>query len=353
MYITHISLKNFQKHETLELDLSSGFNVIHGASDAGKSTIIRAIKWVLVNEPKGDSVIKEGTKNTSVKLTLDNGVEVERVKNAKKNAYILHADGKSTTYEAINKTIPEDVQRVLQIRPFETEEENILLNIAGQMESPFLMEKSGIQRMKIFNKLTGADIADKVIQSFNKDLLNISRQTNEIASLTGETEKTIAALSDRLSYALQIYSNAEKVYQKIESQVELYSRIKDTFTRFTESSIKLDSLKSIYVPVVDFDNIKKQISLYNDITNLHDNYLKVIVQLKVIKNIKVPEVDTQKIRQQHELYANLDSIRIKIIKTEEIEKYLSSRHEAIQRDIVSLEAEKANIPVCPTCRRPL
>ena len=44
---------------------------IVGASDVGKSAIIRALGWVLTNKPSGDAFIREGSKEVSAILDID------------------------------------------------------------------------------------------------------------------------------------------------------------------------------------------------------------------------------------------------------------------------------------------
>lgn len=56
-YIKSIEIENFQSHKYSKLDFSERLNVIVGPSDNGKSAIIRALKWVLFNEPKGTDFI--------------------------------------------------------------------------------------------------------------------------------------------------------------------------------------------------------------------------------------------------------------------------------------------------------
>jgi len=51
--IRSLEIENFQSHELTKLDLHKGLNVIVGPSDQGKSALIRALRWLCYNEPKG------------------------------------------------------------------------------------------------------------------------------------------------------------------------------------------------------------------------------------------------------------------------------------------------------------
>jgi len=87
--IKRIRIENFQSHKDTELSFSDGLNVIVGPSDQGKSAIIRAIKWVLYNEPRGTDFIRQGTNSARVTLELSNGYVITRERAPNKNRYTL------------------------------------------------------------------------------------------------------------------------------------------------------------------------------------------------------------------------------------------------------------------------
>jgi exonuclease SbcC len=49
IYIQKLKIKNFQSHHDTEIEFGPGINVITGTSDAGKTSILRAIMFVLYN----------------------------------------------------------------------------------------------------------------------------------------------------------------------------------------------------------------------------------------------------------------------------------------------------------------
>ena len=51
--IKSVELKNFQSHNQSRLEFCDGVNIIVGASDSGKSAILRGLFWVLYNNPNG------------------------------------------------------------------------------------------------------------------------------------------------------------------------------------------------------------------------------------------------------------------------------------------------------------
>ena len=192
MNLKSIELINFQAHTERKVDFTDGINILTGPSGVGKSCIRRAIEWCLFNISV-DGVRKEGTKKTSVKIELDNSVTIERVRSASINRYVMIKKGEEKVFDSIGKTLPEEIKDAIGINPIEVEGEELWLNSAPQIALPFLFDKSPTWRMKLFNKLTGNDLLDKLFVQFNKDILRIGREhksdTERLEKLTSDFQK--------------------------------------------------------------------------------------------------------------------------------------------------------------------
>lgn len=53
MKIQEVTIEGYQSHTNSTFRLSPGLTVITGPSDAGKTAIIRALRWFAFNEPTG------------------------------------------------------------------------------------------------------------------------------------------------------------------------------------------------------------------------------------------------------------------------------------------------------------
>jgi len=191
VYIESVELTNTQGHNYLFVEFTKDINVIIGASFKGKSTIRRAIEWCLFNA-KIDGMRKEGTKQTIVGIHLSNGVFLEKTRSASINRYVLIINGEEQVFDSINKSLPDEVKNAVGINPMVVDGEELWLNSAPQIALPFLFDKSPSWRMKLFNKLTGNDLLDKLFVQFNKDILRIGREhksdTERLESLTEELD---------------------------------------------------------------------------------------------------------------------------------------------------------------------
>ena len=224
MNIVLLELANFQKHSKLNLEFTDGVNIIYGGSDKGKSCVRRAIEWVLFNQ-KIDGVRKAGTKQTSVRITLQNGTIIERIRSASINRYTLIVDGKELTFDAIGKTIPEEIQNAIGIAPIQIEDEELYLNSAPQLALPFLFDKSPTFRMKLFNKLTGNDLLDKLFVQLNKDILGINREAKQCVENAPLLEKNVQAKEEEKEILEAKFSRAKELVENLKVLDLRYSKL--------------------------------------------------------------------------------------------------------------------------------
>ena len=185
-----LSLKNFQIHKNSEIRFNPGVNVITGQSDNGKSSIVRALSWLVFN--KGFSIEEVRTRGvnpkefTSVSIEVDNHI-ISRMRNKDVNKYILD----NTEEKAIGFDVPDSIQNVLCMTN---------VNIQSQMDPPFLLSSTPGEIAKTFNSLAGLGDIDKSSSSIKGMILNTR---SEISSLESQV--------NRLNLELQKYADLPKI----------------------------------------------------------------------------------------------------------------------------------------------
>lgn len=90
MKIQEVTIEGYQSHTNSTFRLSPGLTVITGPSDAGKTAIIRALRWFAFNEPTGeaflhtirnpDGSVKEAVDQVKVSVTFDNGITITKTR---------------------------------------------------------------------------------------------------------------------------------------------------------------------------------------------------------------------------------------------------------------------------------
>lgn len=276
MYIKKLELTNFQNHAHLTLDFTNKVNVIFGKTDSGKSNIVRAIKYLFFGKPSGDVVRKEGTKKTSVKATLDNDITLERIKSASTNRYILTVRGEKKVFDAIGKEIPQAIKDVIKVRPIEVDKSSIILNVADQIALPFLLDKSGSFRMKLFNKLTGSDIIDKCLQSFNKDILRIGREERLEREHLEEGQKSLKDVEIQKIKVEEKHKKFSTLYKSLKEKYEQYKKLEESLMVLSCTEAELEivgkKLDKIKIPKISTKDLQEKIER---LENLKDYYLTI------------------------------------------------------------------------------
>lgn len=226
--IAHISIHNFQSHADTDLDLDSRFNVIVGESHQGKSAILRAIRWVAENKPTGKGVIRIGSTEASVELTLRNGTIIRRFISVKENGYkVFKNDG--SVLEG-NTHMVETIQELMGWNSMPIGEgDKIPLNHLKQGDSWYLIgdRYTSSDRARILGSINNTDGADAAIKEFDK--LNsrigdaIKYEEVEVINLTEEI-KTAEEQKQKLSSLKETIQKAllaEKIRQYLNLRDEL------------------------------------------------------------------------------------------------------------------------------------
>ena len=364
-YIKTLILKNFQKHSNLTLEFTNNINLIIGESATGKSTILRAISWLFFpNSIKGDVVKKENTKKTSVKAILSNGIIIERIKGTTVNRYILND---KDTFDAVGKgELPEQLQKALRVKNIEIDKEKINLNIAKQIALPFLLDKSGTFRMKLFNKMTGNDILDKMFQDYNKEILQLNRKVKSEDERLIEIDKEIENVSERKKIIQEKYNKFKELYESIKTQLELYNSLKEKFNKLQEiqETLKITKEKLNKISIVSdttFKNLKETSEKHAMLSHLYDKFttlkeqkttitnklkkIKFIEDDKIFLNLKHLAEKEIKLNQQLKIYKQLkDSIA-------DIKNKLKLKSKELEEGIEKFNKLLKEEGVCPLCKQ--
>ncbi|HOV26976.1 MAG TPA: AAA family ATPase [Pseudobacteroides sp.] len=293
--IAKVKIENFQSHENTTIDFHSGLNIITGPSDNGKSAIIRAIKWVLFNEPRGTDFIRQGTSGARVTIEMDNGNSIIRERTAGKNRYtVIYPDGEPKVFEGFGNDIPQEVVEAHGItKAYLDSSISSSLNIAEQLEGPFLLSETGSVRAKAIGRLIGLHIIDRAIKNTNVDL----RRENQFK------DKTSSEL-DEVESKLKEY----EFLKEVEERLEKSDRIIQDITKELDRKKKLET------------NLKSIISIEADY-NVQSNIVKRLQKLEryelCLKNI---EIVNEKLTKLKKAYNSLNEKDIEINSTSNIIK---------------------------------
>jgi len=247
--IKSIDIQNFQSHSDTKLELHKGVNIIIGNSDAGKTAIIRALRWVIWNRPSGSSIKSWWGDKTKVVLEVEEG-SVNKSKD-KQDLYIVKtSSGKSYTLKAFGTSVPEEVSNLLTINE---------INLQQQLDSPFLLSKTSGQIASYFNKiakLDEIDLSQKNVQSWIRKLKSdIDHNRKQIIDKKKELKKF--DFIEKFEIELEVVEEMEK---KLKTLRTSSNKLMDLNASYYDNRIETD----LYYPYLELENkVDTTLELYN------------------------------------------------------------------------------------------
>ena len=260
--IETVEVENFQSHDNNVLEFSPGVNVIKGRSHSGKSSIIRAIRWALLNKPRGDHFISHFIKKKQVSssaIAFTDGGYVIRKKGTSTNEYQTDQG----TYKAMRSDVPDEVQETTQMNE---------INVQTQAEPYFMLTQTAGQVAKELNRLVGLDIIDSTLGKLNQ-------VENEAGAKLNVLEMSIDKDSQELE-DLSFVDDLEVRVVEVEQLWEQYNKL------LAQKSSLIDAQEKLHDFEADIKETNEWLSIeepYKEIRKLMDDrkgLLGTLYQLK-------------------------------------------------------------------------
>lgn len=327
VYIKTVKLENFQSHKDTSVNFVNGLNVITGPSDSGKSAIIRAIKWVLYNEPRGTDFITTNETQCRVSLTLHNDVTIIRERTSSKNRYTLIKDKEKQTYEGFGNTVPQEITNSHQIRNIYLDtDQKTSINLSNQLDGPFLLSQSGAIRAKSIGRVLGIHYLDAGARKVSSSISELRKE------YTGKLEEQVD-LQDQLA-TYDIYVDQKKQVDKAKEAVNSLKLKSKTLEAMKGYAYKLKTLnedildgEKVLNRTQHLDTIESSISSLTELNSQHKSSL--LFQKKLIFSNK-------EIGQCNDLLlntANIQLLQSKLIRSESILNSLSNYKNLLTKHI--------------------
>lgn len=147
--LEYLKLANFQRHKCRLLKLDPYITCIVGRTDSGKSSFLRALRWLCLNRPGGDHFIHWDMEHAAVSVKID-GQSVIRHRSVAVNSYWL--DGNKLT--AFGTDVPQPVANLLNV------DEG---NFQTQRANPFWLTATPGELSRELNRIVNLDLIDRVL----------------------------------------------------------------------------------------------------------------------------------------------------------------------------------------------
>lgn len=348
-----LDITNFQsiKHQTLEF---TGFTVISGKSDLGKSATRRATETVLFNDWQ-KSYQRTNTNETKVTLITDN-LTITAHKSTTLNSFTIN----DTKIDKINKDKPP-----LPL-PFRQD-----LNISTQLEPMFMVAYKDADNTKILNQLFGIDILETAQYLASLDLRRVKQDQTKTKEELPQKQQEVDELTKKTTKLKELVTEIESVQNKIaqisrflliESRLsELEATLTPIETKQSNIATTTERLQAIqdslalfytyYDKRVAFNKTKKQLDNIQDIpsTKPLEDYLQLTHYIALTDQVTA--------LQAHKM----QNISFECVeKLDLLTRYLyvencigqTDRLAQLDSDIKDIDDELSKL-VCPTCKQPI
>lgn len=336
--ILSIQIKNFALIKSVDIDFSSGLNVITGETGSGKSIILSSLRFVLGEKPN-PGLIRLGEDQCEVSMLLKKSNFID---NLAKDLSIelteeyllrrtLSKNGSSKCY-LNSKLVPVSTLRKVG--------ENIVF--CSQFENQRLLDKENV-----------IEIID-LFSEDRSDLDSFKREYKEILSLEKTIEELRSELSEKdakLDYYKFIFDEIEAVDPKENEDLELEEKIRSFKDLeklkdfFMKSESELYGSNSIISKIETLASLSKKLPIDNLFNEQFSSAIGALESLgstilgnkrNYLKTVSIDELDSRLslIKTLKRKYGG--SISQVIKRKEELGKIIS-RFESLESDISSLE----------------
>lgn len=299
MKIQEVTIEGYQSHVHSTFRLSPGLTVITGPSDAGKTAIIRALRWFAFNEPTGeaflhtirnpDGTVKEAVDQVKVSVTFDNGVTVTKTRRKGKTTYTHSLF--PTAWEKAE--IPPEIKETLGLVKQQYGDFETCLNFAFQLDAPFMLSESASVGAKVLGKLAGTEIVDKSISEVNKKTHQTRIDISYADKQIGEIDVSLTEYFD-LDQHDALLTSAEAAFKKLKEDQGRYTELAtlmDTYQKNTERRItffdEVERLAGVVVASALLSSVQREQKKKEKLEELNVGFWKAVRDqdepLKVIR----------------------------------------------------------------------
>ena len=272
--IQSVTLENWQSWENDTIDFVDGFNVLLGLSDSGKSSVLRAIEWCLLNNHPGQAktVIREGEKSCRVTVELNDCTIVREV--GDKNKYFLIQGDKEKEFANFGRgVVPEDIQEAINMEE---------INFQSQHSGAFLFSATSGEVARYLNEIVDLSIIDRSNHKINV-LVKANKQDMQVAEqLIKRYETNIDVYKKRkeiFNEPLKDFNEAYEEYVEITQDIAKNREKIDNINKITR---KVDLLERKINSLAKYVKVAKTIEGFEGLYQKHQTITRRISKMRTL-----------------------------------------------------------------------
>ena len=235
-----VKIKDFQKIKSAELSFNPGLTIIVGATNNGKTSVLRAVEAALFNKSV-DSSISHGSDCAVVDVFYnDNSLVWERnKKKASKTYYKLNDD----VMVKVGRGQLDEIRDAFNIKEINLLRTKEKLNFWKQMRFPFLLDRTPAQLFEfIVMSSEGTNLA-QVLKIMNSDIKDMSGAVLVVESVIDEYKNKISEGTNNLK-RFKGYPKVSKEIIDEDFQVKSLLNLEDLCDKCGEISLEIGNNES-------------------------------------------------------------------------------------------------------------
>ncbi|MGM0369416.1 MAG: AAA family ATPase [Bacillota bacterium] len=258
--IVKVKLKNFQSHKKTTIEFATGFNVITGPSDEGKSAIVRALNWVFYNEPAGTDYIRVGSSRCEVMVEFNTGYQIIRSRtpsNSRNRYELINPEGEKQVFEKVGRDVPQEIINIHGMPKIDFDQDfKMNLNFDHQLGGPFLLDNSQANSAKVIGGLLDVHLVDSAIRDTTNDITTQKREERQLEDRKNELDNKLKEF-DHLPQLAEEIARKEKLFTKIKDVKSRLEQVKSYQNRLLEIDKKIKKHKKIMKHLQHLDQVKE------------------------------------------------------------------------------------------------
>ena len=265
--IETLKIRNFGPHKKLNVEFDSTVTTIVGKSYAGKSALIRALRWACRNSPAGNSFINWDSDKASIQLTVDDNKIIRR-KGSVINQYKLN----KKPFKAFKNNVPPEIAKVLNLSD---------INFQKQMTLPFWFAETAGEVSRQLNSIVNLEVIDKTLAH----IVSLSNTNNTTIKVTKQRIKNIKEQRESLAYVEKM----DKDCKKLELLQTLYDK------NAVKCSTTSDIIKSVRLYRSKRDNLLESSIAGKLAISMGNKYKKIANRMESLQDLTIKIRNTNKI----------------------------------------------------------
>lgn len=309
--IKKMYIKNFRNLGEVEIDFTeSPIVCLVGENEAGKTSVIKAFSVCALHSTPRDQkdYIRDGTQMFGVKIELQDGSSITRMKTSTINKYVVQrADGTVWETSKISEGLPVEVQEIMGL--IEEPETKEYLHIRTYEDKLLFVVTPASANYKVMYNALKVEQLTKAIKNGSAEANQLRGKLNDthagIRTLEGQLTtfnivdlEPLLSVKERLNEQLSAIAKLERALalkHKIEecNREKGVLRLIDTFKLTEIDIVKASKINNTGKVLNNIANTRKVLANISDVNNLETIDTSVLDKLNSIKS-KMEELDSKK-----------------------------------------------------------